>query len=325
MRGTKTACPVCSVGLDEPSSHAASADRVNFSCPRCGRYQLSGVLDAGLEHEIGESRRKAAVLSYAIRRMQSAGDAPLLVGDTVNRILNDDHLPSPAEQFDLLLLWLGDHLESIGETVFLEPMRHLAILGALHNEDLFQLVRELVDRGLVRADASEQYVEVSLTLAGWDEVRKLERGSTTTRKAFMAIQFGDEELNGAFVECFKPAAAHAGFELVRVDDEPRAGLIDDNIRLGILTSRFVVADLTFNNRGVYWEAGFAEGLGKPVIYTCKRTFFEKKAPHEEDGGVHFDTRNRLTVLWDSDDLEAAVEGLKTVIRTTLPDEAKLED
>jgi nucleoside 2-deoxyribosyltransferase len=45
--------------------------------------------------------------------------------------------------------------------------------------------------------------------------------------------------------------------------------IDDQMRVALRTSRFVVADLTRGNRGAYWEAGFAEGLGRPVIYTCR--------------------------------------------------------
>jgi nucleoside 2-deoxyribosyltransferase len=62
--------------------------------------------------------------------------------------------------------------------------------------------------------------------------------------------------------------AATGFILRRLDDEPKAGLIDDRMRAEIQASRFVIVDLTHMNRGAYWEAGYAEGLGKPVIYTC---------------------------------------------------------
>ena len=55
---------------------------------------------------------------------------------------------------------------------------------------------------------------------------------------------------------------------------PKAGLIDDRLRVEIRTSRFLIADLTHENAGAYWEAGFAEGLGKPVIYTCEKSKFD---------------------------------------------------
>ena len=38
----------------------------------------------------------------------------------------------------------------------------------------------------------------------------------------------------------------------------------------------MISDLSHGNYGAYWEAGFAEGLGKAVIYTCERTIFETR-------------------------------------------------
>ena len=38
----------------------------------------------------------------------------------------------------------------------------------------------------------------------------------------------------------------------------------------IRDAKFVIADLTHDNNGAYWEAGYAEGLGKPVIYICEK-------------------------------------------------------
>jgi nucleoside 2-deoxyribosyltransferase len=93
-------------------------------------------------------------------------------------------------------------------------------------------------------------------------------------------------------------------------------LIDDQIRVRIRASRFVIAELTHENRGVYWEAGFAEGLGRPVIYTCKKSAELK---------THFDTNHHLTVRWEYDRLAEAASSLKATIRATLPTEAKQSD
>lgn len=81
----------------------------------------------------------------------------------------------------------------------------------------------------------------------------------------MAMRFGDEEMDRVFRNYFKPAAKLAGYDLYKLDDEPRAGLIDDRLRLDIRTSRFLIADLSHANKGAYWEAGYAEGLGRPVF------------------------------------------------------------
>ncbi|HEY8005995.1 MAG TPA: hypothetical protein VIE66_04155 [Methylocella sp.] len=41
------------------------------------------------------------------------------------------------------------------------------------------------------------------------------------------------------------------------------GLIDDQLRVALWTSRFVIADLTHGSNGSYWDAGFVEGVGRP--------------------------------------------------------------
>ena len=59
-------------------------------------------------------------------------------------------------------------------------------------------------------------------------------------------------------------------------DVATAGVIDNIMRMRIKEARFVIADLTHDNNGAYWEAGYAEGLGKPVIYICEAEKFERE-------------------------------------------------
>jgi hypothetical protein len=132
----------------------------------------------------------------------------------------------------------------------------------------------------------------------------------------MAMKFNSSDLDRAFDECFKPACVAAGFDLIRLDRNPKAGLIDDTLRVEIRKCHFLVADLTNDNLGAYWEAGYAEGLGKPAIYTCERSHFE-------DSGTHFDIRNQFTVKWESNALPDASERLAATIRATLPATARL--
>jgi nucleoside 2-deoxyribosyltransferase len=139
-----------------------------------------------------------------------------------------------------------------------------------------------------------------------------------SRKAFMAMEYEDKELDDVFERCFRPAVKTTGYDLFRLDEKPRAGIIDDRLRVEIRTSRFLISDLTHENRGAYWEAGFAEGLGKPVIYTCEKSAFDK-------GKTHFDTNHHLTIIWEKDKLDIAAVNLMATIRATLPDEAMLAD
>jgi nucleoside 2-deoxyribosyltransferase len=127
-------------------------------------------------------------------------------------------------------------------------------------------------------------------------------------------------LDGLYTNQLVSAVAAVGFDLKRVDENQPAGLIDDHLRVKIRQSRFLIADLTHQNRGAYWEAGYAEGLGKPVIYMCRKDVFEDKAL-----GTHFDTNHHLTVVWDPSNIPDFIKRLKDTIRATLPAEAVLED
>jgi nucleoside 2-deoxyribosyltransferase len=136
----------------------------------------------------------------------------------------------------------------------------------------------------------------------------------------MAMPFGSPEFDRVYESCWKPAVTAAGFTLKRLDEQQPAGLIDDRLRVEIRQSRFLIAELTDQNRGAYWEAGYAEGLGKPVIYTCRRDVFEEQAT-----APHFDTNHHLTVVWELEELADASSRLKATIRATLPSESRLRD
>jgi nucleoside 2-deoxyribosyltransferase len=106
-----------------------------------------------------------------------------------------------------------------------------------------------------------------------------------------------------------------GFNLEKLNDRPEAGIIDNILRQRIRQVRFVICDLTHGNHGAYWEAGFAEGLGKPVIYTCKKAVFEGA----EGEKPHFDTNHHQTIVWSVDNLEKNAEELKATIRCSIPE------
>lgn len=136
--------------------------------------------------------------------------------------------------------------------------------------------------------------------------------------AFMAMPFRDEEVTAMVDDVFKPAVEETGFQLKRLDDEAPAGNIDNRMRVEIRLCKFLIADLTNENRGAYWEAGYAEGLGKPVIYTCSEAYFDEH-------GTHFDANHQHTIVWDPENPGKAAEDLKSTIRATLPFEAKMQD
>jgi len=256
------------------------------------------------------------------------GGNAMLTSHLLESLLQDTQLPDASTLRDNLLLHMGSELAGPGESMDLWAPAMRAWLGALSAASArwaidqalsAQLVEGLASRPLA-GDDEFRLLNATLTIKGWARVEELRRSASGSRKGFMAMKFGDPQLDAVFREHFKPAVRQAGFDLMRLDDEPRAGLIDDRLRLEIRTSRFMIADLSHANPGAYWEAGFAEGLGRPVIYTCRKDVF-----NDPKTKPHFDANHYLTVVWDPADPSAAAEQLKTVIRVTLPTEAALVD
>lgn len=229
--------------------------------------------------------------------------------------------PSPQEQADRLVLWIGDNQAGTGARATTRLERIAAIVGAdvdygVTGETAFSwLLRELGGEWFERGNLSTQPdLTFRLTMAGWKHYESLRVRRSTSRTAFMAMDFKNSTLKKVVTECFKPAVAKTGFTLKAVNEEQPAGLIDNQIRAAIRSARFILADLTDNNNGAYFEAGLAEGLGIPVIYTCEaKKFAETK--------THFDTNHMLTVPWDPEDLEHVSNVLAATIQWTLPGEA----
>jgi hypothetical protein len=324
-------CPICNSdatkSCEEPYRNTIIT---NYSCPRCGDYSIEDLLEGNLPILINNDIQKITVLSHWVRTSCEAISSNKLKRREkiiLTEVLIDDILknppPSLAVQADKFVLWLGK--KAPGEIIEFQLQNHLSIIGSATPEEFRIALDYLIREGLVQGKSMRtglglMGIDIALSFEGWQYYEELKRGATDSRKAFMAMKYRDAQLDAIVENTFKPAVKQTGFDLVRLDDSPKAGLLDDQLRIEIRTSRFLIADLTHDNLGAYWEAGYAEGLGKPVIYTCEKTKFENP-----DSKPHFDTNHHLTIPWDSNNLQEAANQLKATIRATLPEAAKLTD
>lgn len=322
-------CPVCKWQLKRPSRSDGDASR--FDCARCGNFIFSRSALEDLPAMLRTDKQRAA-LSYSIHRAQRDDKTPRYLSAHIERILQLAFLPSAYEQADNLIRWLGETADGPGIVVGLNARDHGAIAGSLLNPESFRfLIKEMFKSGLLSGELgsfkytnaeggvtsnSDGMANVTLSFAGWGRYEELNRGEASGNVAFMAMQYQDPELDRIVEDHFRPAVSLTGFTLRRLDDQPRAGLIDDRLRVEIKACRLLIADLSHGNRGAHWEAGYAEGLGKPVIYTCREDVFND---HTHEHHPHFDTNHHLTVIWDPVKIEDACQRLMETIRATMPD------
>lgn len=318
----------CLICLSELNAQLNPPSRFATNCDCCGIYRLSPTAAAMLASNPMDAYRGAAV-AYKLRRMSKSGRILEVDSIFVRRERDEAKLPRIDEIIDEAVLWIGSEIRWPGQTIDVTYPEYKGVLGAVDDKAFDEILKTLVSSGWLVGEISSlvgdtafALTECQLTQEGWRRFRELNNAAVSSRHAFMAMKYGDPELDAIVKAHFSKSVARAGFELRRLDQNQPAGLIDDQLRVQIRTARFLVCDLTHGNRGAYWEAGFAEGLGRPVIYTCREDVFNDAA---NDNRPHFDTNHFVTVLWRQDAPHLAAQRLVDTIRATLPTEAILED
>lgn len=315
-------CPVCAYsGADV---HAIYGDpTITVECPNCSTYRLTRTADSRLS-EPGFGPRERSRISYLIRHR---GGAKEIDSSELEELRKDISLPAFSERVDNLIVHLAATYTP-GESAELEARKLKAVIGCEGDVQAQWVLKQLLRLELLEGD--EQPVggywrlsNASLTLQGWQRHDQLMKDGAGSRHAFIAMKFGISELDAFFKDHLIEGVKRTGFDLRRVDGPHQtAGLIDNRMRVEIRTSRFLVCDLSHGNAGAYWEAGFAEGLGRPVFYICdQRVFKDQTSPHRP----HFDTNHQNIVVYDLESPSGAVERLVAMIRATLPGEATMED
>lgn len=118
---------------------------------------------------------------------------------------------------------------------------------------------------------------------------------TKRNQIFVAMMFSAETAP-TYEQAYKPVIQSLNYAAMRIDEKQFNGSIIGEITTEIANSIALIADLTGNRGGVYYEAGIARGLqlcNHPIklILTCKRDFFETEQ-------VHFDVSGDNIILYE---------------------------
>ena len=87
--------------------------------------------------------------------------------------------------------------------------------------------------------------------------------------AFVAMQFG-EPYDSLYRSVIRPKAHSLGFDVTRIDEVNRPGIIFQDIQKKIEDAKVVIAEITAPNQNVFYEVGYAHALNKPTILLAQR-------------------------------------------------------
>jgi nucleoside 2-deoxyribosyltransferase len=224
------------------------------------------------------------------RRRLEGREPPVLSAHAIGAIVAQLPNPPTHQKPDLLLVSLALRNPIPGQYIKIDDWRERSLACARDQGELNFFLWCLLDRHDI-ALCPPGIDGVSITGRGWERAAQLADQHETSKTAFVAMKFNDEML-ALWPTAFVPAIKRAGFEPSLANDPQHNEQIDARIVTAVKQCRFVIADVTFAPTGVYFEAGYALGMGRPVIWTCRS---DRKGTD-----MHFDTRQYNHILWETE-------------------------
>lgn len=273
------ACPLCQTAN---ASVDATTLIYGVSCQACGRYDIT---KAAYDFVL-KQKKLAYAVAFWVSEQVSFGLIPL-VDETLVESIRARPIPTVkrrAERYLSAVIGLLDGRLSGAFSPF-DP-KLLVASQSRSQADAVALAQFWVTAGAVRHAEPPSHHFVLMAKAHFilDEMMQQRAGST---QCFVAMSFS-EDMHTVYQDGIRPAVEASGYEPLRLDRKHYDGKVDDEIILEIRRSAFLVADFTKHRGGVYYEAGFAHGLGRRVIFTCRQ---------DDVANLHFDVRQYNTITW----------------------------
>lgn len=298
----------CPIWPDYPADHLGGIDNTlawHVDSPRAGgRFGITEMAKLRLVAGSIDARARARLTTRLIDYRKRTG-RPKIVGQELLEESMSGRDLEVSERMHRLMDCLVESSRSIGHEVclFHEPRDGigaaatraapyaLAYSESTTDGELEFLRDELVEKQWVRPTRlpTDSTYCVKVTGQGYEAFRKPDLPDS--RQAFVAMWL-DKSMDDVYEDGLRPAIEEAGYQAVRIDREPNVDKIDDAIMAAIRQSRFVLADFTHGDEGVrgsvYFEVGFARGLGIEVVSTCRE---------DQIDNLHFDTRQYYHIAW----------------------------
>ena len=307
-------------------SHVLSID-----CYNCGRYSITYEANEDLPYNLKrELKGKKHLISGYLREMSDLVlKTEVITNSNYKNLLSNSKIPNTiSEKLDKLLLFIYRKTEFLYQDIIVD-YKQPATAYAKDETELRNMVGALESLDYIKRTNQFEPFTYILTLAGFEKAESMEKQAISSRQAFVAMWFNDFMQN-IYDGYISKAIEDAGYKPLIISAKEHNGKICDNIIAEIRKSKFLIADFTGQRGGVYYEAGFAHGLGLPVIWTCRKDWFdgfvekdviavidgiEDKIRIKEKSSPHFDIRQYNFIVWETG--EELYEKLKNRILATI--------
>lgn len=316
-RENRVKCPICG-----NSDYTFQSKNV-INCGYCGIYKISKD-NINIKNLPVFSDEEQTILKTYMNRFNDK-KCPIINKNTIKvirkRLALRTHIPNDLlEKFDWIIKdfvrntkFFGDCIKICKTEIAAPSELSYRYYFCRDIKEFENILKELKQQGYIHyVDSSTTWL-VSLTAGGLKYAKSLFNCSTS-QQVFVAMWFDNEtkdlwnkikkSIEGNPNEDKNSPNYGANYKALRIDEKEHTNFIPSEIISEIKRSKFMIADLTGYRGGVYYEAGYAEGLGIPVILTCNNDWFEDKKDNDQiiKNGVHFDLKQKNILLWKNDNL-----------------------
>ncbi len=275
-------------------------------CPICGKYRILHrlSLDLGIYKINKEPFRNFLYYHkddnkvYYIGTKEDIDEFPKNQLSKFNILVSKEEIQnwlpqSISDKIDLILLTMGQRVKYAGDTCFIHIGEDDPLLFITHNdidEDDKDICAEIQAKFILDAMTELGYIkyevnqtsafniaysfEITILVKGYSRIYELQKNQSNNKDVFVAMSFhkSADDIRHAI----KKGIDNAQYSSLLMDEiVHNHQIVPEMLRL-IKESRFMIMDITQPNFGAYYEAGYAQGLGKEVIVTCSQEVWDKK-------------------------------------------------
>ena len=295
-------CHICK--FENVNHKVINNELIEINCLRCGDYKYTRSAENTLQSLSSSDKIKLSTIT----RNSTIWKRKLYDFDTENikEIIKSYPNLSVPEKIDKLTINLSKLINNPNDVIGINETIDYPLAYAKNRAEISYYLEYLEDENIVVfTQKSEDRNLLKITVPGWRYIGELQKKPGSSDKAFVAMNF-DEEFDELYEKAIYKAIDENNFKPILAKREEHIDLIDDFIMAEIKDSNFVVAEFTGQKHGVYFEAGYARGLGIPVIWLCRK---------DEIGLLHFDINHYNQIDWETP--EELKERLSNRIRAVI--------
>lgn len=196
-----------------------------------------------------------------------------------------------TEKVNRILLNLSIKYKDIGDIINLSHgFAHRMLFCNSQNQDNEALSMLTFLRDLRYLDGDPLSGSGKISFKGWEKIDELNTYHKEINQGFIAMSFSKAAV--PIMQVFKSAIKESGYKPQVISEKEHNNQIVPELFFEIERSKFIVVDITYSNNGAYYEAGYAQALGKQVIVCCRKQEFES-----DKTKPHFDIAQKAMIIW----------------------------